>query len=201
MTDIAGNIRNALSDFAYSKTADENVESLKTMGAIINYLEAINVTDDDLYAQFFNKKNGNIISVADYSGTVAGTIKITVEDDGYGHKLGDVGDVVSIALEGTTDYNNDPINATLIDAYSFYVTETWTQTRTGTWREIVTLGTTAPDFTKFIPKGNGVDKAATLMELQKGVLLDNGILFAVTKEIDGSTAPDSDVELVIGFQG
>ena len=200
MSDIVGNIREALSDFAYSKTADENVESLKTMGGIIKYIEAINVTDDDLYAQFFNKKNGNIISVADYGSVVVGAVLVTVEDDVYGHKLGDAGDVVSLAIENS-DYDNDPINVTIVDAYSFYMTETWVATSVGTWREVVTLGTTVPDFTKFIPKGDGVGKSAALVELMHGVHLDNGILFAVTKEIDGNTAPDSDIELVIGFQG
>ena len=81
------------------------------------------------------------------------------------------------------------------------MTETWVATSVGTWREVVTLGTTVPDFTKFIPKGDGVGKSAALVELMHGVHLDNGILFAVTKEIDGNTAPDSDIELVIGFQG
>jgi len=201
MTDIAANIRQALSDFAYSKTADENPESLKTMGGVIKYMEAINVTDDDLYAQFFNKKNGNITVIADYSATVAGTIKVTVEDDGYGHKKGVAGDTATIVVEGTTDYDSAAAAITIIDAYNFYYTETYTSSQTGTWREAVTLGTTVPDFTKFIPKGNGVEKSAALVELMHGVLLDNGIIFAVTKEIDGSTAPDSDIELVVGFQG
>jgi hypothetical protein len=68
--------------------------------------------------------NGAIASVADYSGTVAGTVKITVT---AGHNL-TTGDIVTIA--GTTDYNGT-FSITTISSTEFYITETYTSTQTG----------------------------------------------------------------------
>jgi len=73
--------------------------------------------------RYEGKQTGSITAVADYSGTVAGTIKVTVT--GHGLQTG-----MSVDIAGTTDYDGTFI-ATEIDADNFYVTETFTSTKTG----------------------------------------------------------------------
>jgi len=68
--------------------------------------------------------NGSIASVADYSGTEAGTIKITVT---AGHNL-TTGDIITIS--GTTDYNGT-FSITSISSTEFYITEIYTSSQTG----------------------------------------------------------------------
>ncbi len=89
--------------------------------------------------------SGTVDAVADYSGTVAGTIKIT--DTAHGL---DTGAVVTIA--GTTSYNNT-YTITKIDDDNFYVTESFVADETGSW--------TTPDLDKF-------DIAVTYTSSQSG---------------------------------
>jgi hypothetical protein len=69
---------------------------------------------------------GAIASVADYSGTVAGTIKITVT---AGHNL-TTGDIVTI--HGTTNYNGT-YSITTVSATEFRVTKAYVSTQTGSY--------------------------------------------------------------------
>jgi hypothetical protein len=68
---------------------------------------------------------GPIASVADYSGTVAGTVLIT--DVGHGLVTGNV-----VTILGTTDYNGTFV-VTRVDNDTFYITETYTSSQTGNW--------------------------------------------------------------------
>ena len=72
-------------------------------------------------------KVGVIASVADYSGTVAGTVLIT--DVGHGLSTGD-----NITILGTTSYNGQ-YSITKVDADTFYATATYVATETGTWHQ------------------------------------------------------------------
>lgn len=65
------------------------------------------------------------ISITDYSGTVAGTIKATCGSD-HGLATGDI-----VRFVGTTDYDGE-YSITKIDSDEFYATATYTQNRTGT---------------------------------------------------------------------
>jgi hypothetical protein len=68
---------------------------------------------------------GVIVSVANYTATVTGTVKIT--DVGHGLSTG-----ATITISGTTNYNGN-YSVTVIDDDSFYITATYVATETGTW--------------------------------------------------------------------
>ena len=68
---------------------------------------------------------GTIASVANYSGTVAGTVLIT--DVAHGLATGDI-----ITIHSTTDYNGT-FAITKVTNDTFYITETYTSTQTGSW--------------------------------------------------------------------
>lgn len=68
---------------------------------------------------------GSIASVADYSGTVAGTILIT--DVSHGLETGDI-----ITVHATTNYNGT-YEITKVTNDTFYVTATYVATETGEW--------------------------------------------------------------------
>lgn len=68
---------------------------------------------------------GAITAFADYSGTVAGAVKVT--DASHGLITGN-----SITIAGTTNYNGT-YTITSIDSDTFYITATWVATETGTW--------------------------------------------------------------------
>src|SRR3990167_8338606 len=70
--------------------------------------------------------NGAISAFADYSGTVAGTVKAT--DVAHGLATGEV-----VTISGTTNYNGVFV-VTVIDADNFYFTDTWVaDDATGNW--------------------------------------------------------------------
>ena len=69
---------------------------------------------------------GSIASVANWDGEVGGTVKVTTS---AAHNL-TTGDIIT--QHGTTDYNGT-FAVTVIDADEYYITETWTETRTGTF--------------------------------------------------------------------
>ena len=72
---------------------------------------------------------GTISAFADYSGTVAGTVKATTSS-AHGLTTGAI-----IAITGTTNYNG-LFEITVIDSTNFYFTDTWvTNDGTGNWTE------------------------------------------------------------------
>jgi len=68
-----------------------------------------------------------VSAIADYSGTVAGTVKAT----SVGHGL-PAGPTAGIGVYGTTTYNGT-YTITYIDADNFYFTHAWGATSTGWW--------------------------------------------------------------------
>lgn len=68
---------------------------------------------------------GVIASIADYSGTVAGTVLVTDVDHGLstGH---------TVYITGTTTYDGT-YTITWVDADTFYITHAWGATSTGVW--------------------------------------------------------------------
>jgi hypothetical protein len=66
-----------------------------------------------------------ISAFADYSGTVAGTVKAT--SVAHGRSTGD-----SVIISGTANYNATK-TITVIDVDNFYFTATWVSTQTGWW--------------------------------------------------------------------
>ena len=85
------------------------------------------VDDSDANIDIRNGLTGSISAFADYSGTVAGTVKAT--DVGHGLATGD-----NLTQTGTTNYNG-VFQITVIDADNYYFTDTWVaDDATGTWR-------------------------------------------------------------------
>jgi len=68
-----------------------------------------------------------ISAFADYSGTVAGTVKATSALHGFS-----VGTTANVVITGTANYNGT-YTVTYIDANSFYFTATFVATETGLW--------------------------------------------------------------------
>lgn len=197
---LTGNIRDKLTIFD-TIAADETLTRMKERGCSLHYLEMTNINPHDVYVQFFDIKQGDIISFEDYDATVTGTVKANVTRDGIGHNLGVAGATATLYIAGTTDYDSASISVTVIDAFSFYYTETFNVTRTGTWREIITLGTTVPDWFKFCGKGDGTNRAAALFESDRGIPFEDGVFFAVTTTARGSTAPTAAIEFSAGYVG
>ncbi len=79
-----------------------------------------------LYSATASAVTGTFSANADYSGTVAGTVKHT--DVAHGLVTGE-----SVIITGTTNYNGT-FSITRIDADNFYVTDTYVSNEaTGTW--------------------------------------------------------------------
>lgn len=77
-----------------------------------------------------HQEQGDITAFADYSGTVAGTVSAT----STGHPLS-TGD--SILIEGTLNYDGQ-YTVTVIDANTFYFTDTWVSNDAkGAWRKVL----------------------------------------------------------------
>lgn len=73
---------------------------------------------------------GTIASVANYGGTVAGTVLATDAAHGLA-----TGDVITVTTTGGTDYSGTH-TITRVSADTFYFTATWVATGTGTWVEV-----------------------------------------------------------------
>ena len=88
------------------------------------------------YTALFNVKptSGPISAFADYSGTVAGTVKVT----DVGHGLG-VGTTANVEIFGTTNYSGI-YTVTRIDNDNFYFTHTWDGDDATGWWGITTEG-------------------------------------------------------------
>jgi len=201
MNMLTGNIREQLKVYE-TITADETITRMKERGGIIKYLEVTNINPHDVYIQFFDIQQGDIISFEEYKTVVAGTVRANVTQDGIGHNLGDAGDTATLLIAGTTDYNSASISVTVIDDWSFYYTETFGVTRTGTWREVITLGATVPDHSVFCGKGDGTNRAASLKELPvQGLSFTDGITFAVLTTKFGAGAPTAAIEFSAGYLG
>lgn len=65
-------------------------------------------------------------AITDYSGTVPGTVLVT--DTAHGLLTG-----MKVDITGTTDYNGTAITITVVDANSYYFTDTYTSDQVGTW--------------------------------------------------------------------
>ena len=79
----------------------------------------------------YSPATGTITAVADYSATVAGTVAVTSASHGLS-----TGNLITIA--GTTNYNGD-FSITKIDDNTFYITETFVASETGTWSTYMNL--------------------------------------------------------------
>ena len=97
---------------AYTKVVTSGSISLKTSYAskIYRYAGVVDTT---------------VSAVADYSGTVAGTVKVTTSA-AHAYVTGQ-----SVVIAGTTDYNGT-FALTVVDTTNFYITETYTSSQTGT---------------------------------------------------------------------
>lgn len=96
------------------------------------------IGDDTMTAEIYKYSgttSGAISAFADYSGTVAGTVKVT--DVAHGMQTDN-----TVTIIGTTSYNGTFV-ITKIDANNFYITDTWVANdATGTWTgETLTLET------------------------------------------------------------
>ena len=74
---------------------------------------------------------GAITAIANYGGTVPGTVLITSAS--HGLASGDTDDVI---IYGTTNYNGQ-YDVTYVDANHFYITATWGASETGHWTTTV----------------------------------------------------------------
>jgi len=146
------------------------------------------------YAALHNLKPTSkaITAFADYSGTVAGTVKAT----SVAHGL--TGTSTKM-ISGTTDYNGSK-SITVIDVDSFYFTATWTTTQTGWWainsegRYNVAVGANAGrtlitgDSNTFLGYGAGYN-VSQLTTAQNSMALGNGAYTTASNQIVlGNTA-------------
>lgn len=97
------------------------MSELRYVGSLRNNAEAIRYNYRNGYIYVFvnndTKDSNTITAFADYSATVAGTVKVTSN----WHELS-TGDVITII--GTTSYNGT-FSVTKIDSNNFYITDTW----------------------------------------------------------------------------
>jgi hypothetical protein len=80
------------------------------------------------FSQLASRLTGTITAVADYSGTVAGTVLVT--DAAHGLSTGN-----TITIAGTTNYNGT-FTVTVVSVDTFYITETFVASETGTWTKL-----------------------------------------------------------------
>lgn len=106
--------------YEYENTAATTIGTQNVYHAVDNFVAGL----IDGFT-FVAGKEGSIASVADYSGTVAGTVLIT--DVAHGLLTGDV-----ITIHETTDYNGTFVITKVTDD-TFYITETYTSSQTGEW--------------------------------------------------------------------
>jgi len=72
--------------------------------------------------------SGSITAIADYSGTVSNTVRVTSAS--HGRKTGEY-----LTLSGTNTYDGSYM-ITVIDANSYYITHAFAATSTGTWTSV-----------------------------------------------------------------
>lgn len=127
--------------YLYDITNDTNYK-LRDIGTIdsetISYLSGIQMKSSAYFTigdstlsttlyKYTGTTSGVISAFADYSVTVAGTVKVT--DTAHGMQTGN-----TVTIAGTTSYNATYSSITKIDANNFYVTATWVaDDATGTW--------------------------------------------------------------------
>jgi hypothetical protein len=87
-------------------------------------------TDENMY--IVAMATTGTATITDYSGTVAGTVLVT--DTAHGLLTG-----MSVDITGTTDYNGT-FTVTVVDANSYYFTDTYTSDQVGTWTATTTGG-------------------------------------------------------------
>lgn len=101
-------------------------------GTYPNYYDIIGTTSNVKRIYLFPLKTslttGTITAVADYSATVAGTVLVT--DAAHGLATGN-----TITIAGTTNYNGT-FSITYVSVDTFYITETFVASETGTWTRV-----------------------------------------------------------------
>ena len=91
---------------------------------------AANIKQIYLFPLKASLTTGTIASVADYSGTVAGTVLATDTSHGLS-----TGNTITIVTTGGTDYSGT-YEVTYVSANTFYFTATWVATGSGTWTKL-----------------------------------------------------------------
>lgn len=79
------------------------------------------------------KATNGTATITNYGGTVPGTVLVT--DTAHGLLTG-----MKVDIAGTTDYNGTGIAVTVVDANSYYFTDTYTSDQVGTWAATTTGG-------------------------------------------------------------
>ena len=106
--------------YMYENTTAETVNTNNVYKAVRNFSTGV-VSG----FTFSAGSTGPIASVADYSGTVAGTVLVT--DVAHGLVTGNI-----VTIGGTTDYNGT-FSITKVTNDTFYITETYVNSQTGNW--------------------------------------------------------------------
>lgn len=116
-------VHTTTNDYLYNK--DSELLECITRGEVVENCEDVWTVPGNVTVILDETLTGIIASVADYSGTFAGTVLITDVDHGLstGH---------SVTITGTTTYNGT-YTVTKVDGDTFYITHAWGATSTGIW--------------------------------------------------------------------
>lgn len=170
---------------------DGTLLTVATFDGTIGQIILNNITEDEnVYLHIFDLAVNRAISVSDYSATVAGTVlaKCSVP-----HGLGDAGDTATVTVEGTTNYNG-AVSVTVVDGLKFYYTETYVAVETGTFKTLITPGTTVSDITLKVGGGNdGLLNQLVYNFPEPGFKFIKDLQILATTTIDGSTGAPSAV--------
>jgi hypothetical protein len=106
--------------YKYEDTTAAVIGTQDTYHAVVNFTQG-----SQNGVTYVAGAEGSFTAVADYSGTVAGTVLIT--DVGHGLSTGDI-----LTIHNTTNYNG-VFEITVVDPDSYYITDTYVATETGDW--------------------------------------------------------------------
>lgn len=175
--------------------------SIRKNGGRLHFLQIINPTiAQDCYLHLFDKENRAGVC-SDYSGTVAGTVLVTVNNAmGIGHGLGDAGDVVA-GVEVLSTNHSGAKTVTIVDQWSFYFTDTYVATDAIIfWATAIVLGTTESTLT-VLCRGIDADGYAGGFAQVIDAPFGEGVIGAITTTLDGSTgAPTANVHVTSIFE-
>jgi len=167
-------------------------------GSVGQIITNTNTDSVDVYLHLFDLPVGRAISVSDYSGTVAGTVLATCS---MPHNLGTVGGTAVVTTAGTTNYNGTP-TVTIVNGQQFYYTETYVAVEAGTFKTLITPGTTESLITlqifddalaSGVASGSGVAATQKVVEFPgAGLLFENDLQMIATTTLDGSTGAPTD---------
>jgi len=162
-------------------------------------LEAQNLDDEDTYLQMFDEIpiTGTIAAIT----TAGGGAAINIECEAHGLVSNDW-----VVIEGTAGYDNAdlkvPVLVTRVDDDNFTVPVTYgADEAVGTfWSPNIVVGTTAPARSFVLVSGDLFAHGRTPnIPLLTPLKFDNEVVYVVTKEVGGSTTPDSDVVVNIEY--